>query len=97
MVDAGDVTNVDGLASILGCRVSSLTMKYLDLLLGTSFKAKSIWDDIIEKMERHLAGRKMMYLSKDRRITLIKSTLSNLLTYFMSVFSRWSVIWLIGK
>lgn len=28
----------------------------------------------------------MMYLSKDERITLIKSTLPNLPTYFMSLF-----------
>lgn len=52
--------NVEGLASILGCRVSSLSMKYLGLPLGASFKAKSIWDDIIEKVECRLAEWKMM-------------------------------------
>jgi hypothetical protein len=31
-------------------------MKYLGFLLGTSFKVKYIWDDIIEKIERRLAG-----------------------------------------
>jgi hypothetical protein len=61
-------------------------MKYLGFLLGTSFKVKYIWDDIIEKIERCLAGCKRLYLSKDGRITLIKSTLSNLPTYFMSFF-----------
>jgi hypothetical protein len=40
--------------SILGCRVSSLPMKYLGLPLGALFKAKTIWDDIIEKVERRL-------------------------------------------
>jgi hypothetical protein len=50
------VEDVGGLACILGCRVSSLPMKYLDLPLGASYKAKSIWDDIIEKMEQSLAG-----------------------------------------
>jgi hypothetical protein len=34
-----------------------------------------------------LAGGKRLYLSKCGRITLIKSTLSNLPTYFMSFFS----------
>ncbi len=48
--------SVGGLANILDCRVSSLPMKYLSLLLGAPFKAKSIWDDIIKKMERRLAG-----------------------------------------
>jgi hypothetical protein len=87
LVPVGNVTNVEGMASILGCRVSSLPMKYLGLPLGALFKAKSIWDDIIEKIEHRLAGWKMMYLSKGGRVTLIKSTLSNLPTYFMSLFS----------
>jgi hypothetical protein len=55
------VNNIEGLARILGCRVSSLPMKYLGLLLGASFKAKSIWNDIIEKVERLLAGWKRLY------------------------------------
>jgi hypothetical protein len=49
---------------ILGCRVASLLMKYLGLSLGYSYKAKSIWDGIIEKMECQLAVWKRLYLSK---------------------------------
>jgi hypothetical protein len=33
----GNVNNVDGLASILGCGVSSLPLKYLSLSLGAFF------------------------------------------------------------
>ena len=47
--------DVEGLACILGCRVSSLP-KYLDLLWGALFKAKSIWDSIIENMKCWLVG-----------------------------------------
>jgi hypothetical protein len=43
-------------------------MKYPVLPLGASFKAKSIWDDINEKIESHLAEWKMMYLSKGVRL-----------------------------
>jgi hypothetical protein len=39
LVDVGDV---EGLASILGCRVSSLLMKYLGLPLGASYKPSTI-------------------------------------------------------
>jgi hypothetical protein len=77
------VDNVDKLAEILRCRVSSLRSKYLDRLLGASYKAKSIWDDVVEKIERRLANWKIMYLSKGDRVTLIKSTFSNLPTYFI--------------
>ncbi|KAG2688943.1 hypothetical protein I3760_09G116800 [Carya illinoinensis] len=45
-----------------------------------------IWESVIEKIERRLAGWKRLYLSKGGRITLIKSTLSNLPTYFLSLF-----------
>jgi hypothetical protein len=47
---------------------------------------KSIWDCVIEKIEQRLVSWKMMYLSKGDRITLIKSTLFKLSTYFMSLF-----------
>jgi hypothetical protein len=49
LVLVGIVENVDGLAGIMGCGVSFLPMKYLGLPLGASFRAKSIWDDVIEK------------------------------------------------
>ena len=64
----------------------TLPMKYLGLPLGAKFKDKSIWNPILEKMERRLAGWKKLYLSKGGRVTLIKSTLSNLPTYFLSLF-----------
>ena len=37
-------------------------------------------------MEQRLAGWKRLYLSKGGRVTLITSTLSNLPTYFLSLF-----------
>jgi hypothetical protein len=49
LVPDGNVFNAKGVASILGCKVSSLPMKYHCLSLGASFKAKSIWDDVIER------------------------------------------------
>jgi len=58
----------------------------LGLLLGASYKAVSIWNGVIEKMERMLAGWKRMYLSKGGRLTPLKSTLSNLPTYYLSLF-----------
>jgi hypothetical protein len=64
----GDVASIGGLTSILGCRVCSLPLKYLDLPLGASFKAKSIRDDVIEKM---------MYLSKGGRLNLMMYLSSN--------------------
>jgi hypothetical protein len=86
LVPVGSVQNVPELESILGCRVSSLPLTYLGLPLGASFKSKTIWAGVVEKMEKRLAGWKRMYLSKGGRVTLIKSTLSSLPTYYLSLF-----------
>jgi hypothetical protein len=56
MVTVGIVENVDGLVGIWGCRVSYLPLKYLGLPLRASFKAKFMWDGVIEKIERRLAS-----------------------------------------
>jgi hypothetical protein len=72
------------LARILGYRVYSLSTKYLGLSLATSYKTTSIWNSIIEKMERRPAGWKKLYLSKGGKLTLIKSTISNFYTYYVS-------------
>lgn len=64
-----------------------LPMKYLCIPLGASFKEKSIWDGIIEKMKQQLVGWKQLYSSKGGRATLFKSTLSNLPTYYLSLFT----------
>jgi hypothetical protein len=60
-------------------------LKYLGLPLGAFFKAKHIWDGVIEKIERQLASWIRLYLSKGGMITLIKSIISNLPMYFMSL------------
>ena len=38
-------------------------------------------------MEKKLAGWKRLYLSKGGRLTLLKSTLSSLPTYYLSLFT----------
>uniref|UniRef100_A0A2N9HPD9 Reverse transcriptase zinc-binding domain-containing protein n=1 Tax=Fagus sylvatica TaxID=28930 RepID=A0A2N9HPD9_FAGSY len=75
------------LADILCCRIGQLPLNYLGMPLGSSFKALSIWNPIIEKMERRLAGWQRLYLSKGGRLTLLKSTLSSLPTYYLSLFT----------
>jgi hypothetical protein len=49
LVAVGEVQHQEELANILNCNKSSLPLKYLGLLLGTSFKSKVIWDGVAEK------------------------------------------------
>uniref|UniRef100_A0A2N9EX59 Reverse transcriptase domain-containing protein n=1 Tax=Fagus sylvatica TaxID=28930 RepID=A0A2N9EX59_FAGSY len=64
MVPVGSVLDMKELAGIMGCKIIQLPMTYLGLPLGANFKSKSIWDPILEKMERKLSGWQRMYLSK---------------------------------
>ena len=92
IVPVGEVNNLIELASILQCRAGSLPMKYLEMPLGTSFKIALIWNPILEKMEKKLSRWKRLYLSKGGRLTLLKSTLSSLPTYFLSLFTIPNVV-----
>ena len=56
LVAVGAVHNFELLVVVLGCKQGSLPMKYLGLPLGAKFKDKSIWNPILEKMERKLVG-----------------------------------------
>jgi hypothetical protein len=76
MIPIGEVQNLPNLADILSCKIGVLPMNFLGMPLGSSFKSISIWNPIIEKMERRLAGWHHLYLSKGGRVAMLKSTLS---------------------
>jgi hypothetical protein len=59
-------------------------MLYLGMPLGAQYKALNVWNSVLEKIERRLASWQTLYLSKGGRLTLLKSTLASLPTYFLS-------------
>ena len=87
IVHIGEVSNIQTLANILQCKVNCLPMIYLGMPLGTLYKIASIWNLILERMEKKLSSWKQLYLSKGGRLTLLKSTLSSLPTYYLSLFT----------
>uniref|UniRef100_A0A2N9IZD1 Reverse transcriptase domain-containing protein n=1 Tax=Fagus sylvatica TaxID=28930 RepID=A0A2N9IZD1_FAGSY len=87
MVPVGEVQNISELAESLCCHIGGLPLSYLGMPLGASYKAVAVWNPIIEKLERRLSGWQKLYLSKGGRLTLLKSTLSSLPTYFLSLFT----------
>ena len=86
MVPIGEVSGLSALADLLYCHIGSLPLQYLGMPLGASYKALAIWTPIVEKIERRLAGWQKIYLSKGGQLTLLKSTLSSLPTYYLSLF-----------
>ena len=51
------------------------------------FRSPTVWNPILERIERKLANWKKLDLSKGERLTLLKSTLSSLPTYYLSLFT----------
>jgi hypothetical protein len=62
IIPIGEVNDIDSLASLFGCRVARLSMKYLGLLLGAPYKLTAIWNGIFENMERRLAGWQRLFI-----------------------------------
>ena len=82
----GPVANLEELAIELGCKVGSLPTTYLGLPLGAKHKALSVWDSVEERFRKRLASWKLQYISKGGRATLIRSSLSSLPIYHLSLF-----------
>ena len=49
--------------------------------------SKSLWNSVVERVERKLFAWKASYLSMGGRVTLIKAVLSNLPVYYFSLFN----------
>ena len=62
-----------------------LPSTYLGLPLSARYKFVRVWDNVKERLRKRLALWKNQYISKGGRATLIKSTLSNLSIYFLSL------------
>lgn len=60
--------------------------KYLRLLLGVRLNSKEIRKLVIENFEARLMGRKSRMLVIIGKVTLIKSVLTTLLIFYMSMF-----------
>ena len=86
ILPVGNVDNLHLLACELGCRVGSLPSSYLGLLLGSKINLTRVWEGIEEKFRRRLSAWMRLYISKGGRLTLIRSTLSNMPIYLLSLF-----------
>ena len=65
IVPMREVPNIHILAEILGCRIGSLPMTHLGMPLGASHKSPTVWNPILENIERKLACWKKLYCPKE--------------------------------
>ncbi|KAJ9697646.1 hypothetical protein PVL29_006989 [Vitis rotundifolia] len=74
------------LALLLDCKASDWPLLYLGLPLGGNPTACGFWDPVVERISRRLDGWQKTYLSFGGKITLVHSCLSNIPSYFLSLF-----------
>lgn len=71
---------------------SCLLIKYLGLPVGATARCTSVWDDVIRRMKEKLAAWKKKFLSKAGRLVLIRSCLSSLPIYFLSLIHMPAIV-----
>ncbi|KAL7607598.1 hypothetical protein Lser_V15G19622 [Lactuca serriola] len=73
-------------ANLLGCAAGALPFVYLGVPVGANMNLIKNWKPVINKFHSKLSLWKAKTLSFDGRLTLIKSVLGNLPTYYLSLF-----------
>ena len=81
-----EVKEVSYLAELVECSVEIWPIKCLGLPLGGNLIRKSFWEPVVTKVTKRLDGWKRSFLFRGGRLTLIRSVLSSLLIYFLSLF-----------
>lgn len=74
------------LASVMGCQLGALPLKYLEMPLGGNPKVVAFWDPVVKKVSKKFVAWKKSYISFGGHITLIKVALAKILVYYMSFF-----------
>jgi len=77
---------VERFSAILNCSIMKVPFKYLGIPVGANHRRIEFWQDMIQKIQKRLALWKGKYLSFAGRVTLIKSVLSTIPLYYLSLF-----------
>lgn len=81
-----DQIEVESFASFLSCKASQLPREYLGLSIRANMNLSKNWDPISNKFRQMLSSWKVKNLSYRGRLTLLKSVLGSLGTYYFSIF-----------
>jgi len=79
-------------ATILNCKVMRTPFKYLGMPVGGFHKSGEFWDEVVNRVKSRLGRWKGRYISMTGRICLIKSILSSIPLFYLSLFKLPSTV-----
>ncbi|KAJ0910635.1 putative RNA-directed DNA polymerase [Helianthus annuus] len=77
---------VSRFAGLIGCRSGSLPTPYLGMIIGANMNKAAHWSVVLDAFDKRLSLWKKSVLSVGGRLTLLKSVMETLPTYFFSIF-----------
>ena len=80
-----DMNQTSIFASILNCDIMKVHFSYLGVLVGGNHKRCAFWDGVITKIRNRLSAWKGKTLSLAGRLCLIKSVLTSLPLFYVSI------------
>nr|GEY26559.1 RNA-directed DNA polymerase, eukaryota [Tanacetum cinerariifolium] len=73
-------------ASLIGCSILTAPFNYLGVKVGSNMSRITSWDDVISKVSSRLSKWKLKLLSICGCLSLLKSVLTSISLYHMSIF-----------
>jgi len=72
-------------ASVMNCRRGTIPFVYLGLPIGGDSRKISFWKPVVERIVTRLSSWNYKFLSNGGRLVLLKSVMSSLPVYFLSL------------
>nr|GEV14032.1 RNA-directed DNA polymerase, eukaryota [Tanacetum cinerariifolium] len=77
---------VTAAASLIGCSILTAPFNYLGVKVGGNMSRITSWDDVISKVSSRLSKWKLKLLSICGHLSPLKSILTSIMLYHMSIF-----------
>ena len=86
------IVRVLQMAAVIGCEMEVLPFTYLGLPVGANMGRVVAWESLLDRFNARLSKWRMKLLSIGGRLTLLKSVLGSLGTYYFSMFKIPNVV-----